>query len=141
METELHEWERLDKMNRYAVPGGWLYREIRYEYNSQTNDTDRIESPLVFVPDPTAPHCRPKARRFKLQEGCRESNVDDGQTVFGKPVSTGPYGRQNYGAPCVWRIHGVWEVSHADGSMSYPATQAEAHDALGPDSPWVEVTE
>lgn len=130
MTTELHQWENVTKyMHRLAVPGGWIYQDRNCEpYHS------------VPVADPAAPHCRPKVRRFMLREGYRESNPDTGYTVFGKPVKAGPYGRENYGAPCVWRVHGVWEVSHVDGSMSYHATQPEAHDALGPDSPWVEVT-
>lgn len=50
--TKLHEWEDLhtDELTerRQAMPGGWMY----WYYTSGREH-------FVYVPDPTAPHCRP----------------------------------------------------------------------------------
>ena len=76
-------------------------------------DRDEAGAPTVRVPDPTAEHCRQRVRWFRHENRPGFRTMDANGNV------------------CV--------IREADKTCAEFATIAEAHDALGPDSPWVEV--
>ena len=117
---KLHGYEDLQpsgEFDRYAVPGGWLYRIM---------DTERwIPIQLCFVPDPMAEHVRDR-RRLRLRDGW-EFNDSSATTSW---FETGVGSWEN----CVVRLFkdARWHVIawHADKSFTQHATLLEAHVAL-----------
>jgi hypothetical protein len=128
-ETEEFDCDQMRNNMRLAVPGGWLYilSHIQNQY------TGFAAAPPVFVPDLTAPHCRPKVRRFTLQKGASHNPTHPGEHFW--------HSAREGVTVCHNLVSRVWVIMYPDNSDAFCASREEAHDALGPDSPWVEVTE
>jgi hypothetical protein len=59
----MHKWEKLDELGhawRMPVPGGWLYSiEVAKFDCGSAPYPPTYGGGVVFIPDPTAPHCQP----------------------------------------------------------------------------------